>query len=118
MQIELPLNATSALTLVGATALAMLFSQWLKKYLGDWRFTGLLTLALAEGASLGALLVVAKGRPDGEAWFAAALIGFLGASVAVFGYEQLANFLGFVGIGPRSNKALRAQAARMMTPRF
>ena len=110
MNIELPLTVGAALTLVGAAAFAAIAAMWLKKYLPDWRLTGLLVLAIAEAFTFTAQFIAAKGRPDGAQLFSAFLVGLGGATLAVFGYEQVANLLGLVGIGKRSDGALKEGA--------
>jgi hypothetical protein len=53
---------------------------------------------------------VSQGKMDGQIAFAAILLGFLGASVATFGYETVVNLLGKAGVGPRSDERLISEA--------
>jgi uncharacterized membrane protein YeaQ/YmgE (transglycosylase-associated protein family) len=102
-----PITAAMLYTLVGAILFAGLATQWLKKYLGDWRFTGLVCLALAVAFEFAAAWV-SQGKMDAEIAFAAVLLGVVGASVATFGYETIVNMLGLIGKGPRSDAGLAA----------
>ncbi|MDI7277612.1 MAG: hypothetical protein QME94_16665 [Anaerolineae bacterium] len=94
---SIPLEPGGFLSPVAAAALAGLLAQWLKAYLPDWRFTNLFVLALAVAAELAAAWVAGT-----RAWWAAAWLGFLGASIATFGYEAVMNLFGLAGAGPRA----------------
>jgi hypothetical protein len=74
----------------------ILATQWLKRYVPDWRFYNLVALALTLLAQVGAVALVGSGK-----WFDAAWAGLLGASLATFGYEVLTNLAGWAGVGPR-----------------
>ncbi len=80
-----------------AVALAGLVAQWLKAYLPEWRYTNLLVLGLAIAAEL-----VATWLSGAHNWWGALWVGFLGASVATFGYETIRNLAGLAGAGPRA----------------
>lgn len=96
---DFPISSEMVATLVGAAFVAGLLTQWLKKYLGDWRWTPLFVLLLSITIQLGA--TVMSGKLD---WWGACAWGFLGASIATFGYEIITNLLGVVGIGARAVK--------------
>lgn len=105
--VEFPISVEMMLTVLGTATLAEILTLWLKAYLKDWRYTTLLVLGLAEVGAILAQCIMFAWQPDAEALFVAALIGFFGASLAVFGYEGISNALGIVGIGKRSDRALR-----------
>ncbi len=92
-----PLDPGGLLDPVAAAALAGLLAQWLKLYLPQWRYTNLLVLALAVAAEL-----VATWLSGACNWWGAAWVGFLGASLATFGYETVMNLFGSAGVGARS----------------
>lgn len=92
-----PLDPAGFLSPVAAAALAGLLAQWLKVYLPEWRYTNLLVLALAVGAELVATWVAGTHN-----WWGAVWVGFLGASLATFGYETVRNLAGAAGFGPRA----------------
>jgi hypothetical protein len=106
---QFPITAEMLYTLAGAILFAGLMTQWLKAYLGDWRFTGLVCLALAVAVEFAAAWV-SQGGMNAQIAFAACLLGLVGASVATFGYETIVNMLGLVGKGPRSDERLVATA--------
>jgi len=92
-----PLDPNGLLNPAVAAALAGLVGQWLKSYLGEWRYTNLLVLALAIAAELAAAWVAGSHN-----WWGAIWAGFLGASLATFGYETVRNLGGLAGLGPRA----------------
>lgn len=96
---DFPITAEALATLVSAAFAAGLATQWLKKYLGDWRFTPILVLALSIVVQLAA--TVYSGQMD---WWSAVALGFIGASIATFGYETILNLLGVVGKGSRASQ--------------
>lgn len=96
---DFPITPEAVGTLVGAAFMAGILTQWLKKYLGDWRWTQLLVLVLSIALQLGA--TVYSRRFD---WWGACMWGFLGASITAFGYEAIANLLGIFGAGSRAVK--------------
>jgi len=110
MSIEFPITPESGLTILGAATIASLSGLWLKQFLGDWRYTPLLILGLAEIVANGAQLIVTMGQPSAAAMYTAAMLGFFGATLAVFGYEVVTNALGLIGVGKRSDAGLDAQA--------
>lgn len=91
-----PLNPDGMLNPAVAAALAALLAQWLKAYLPEWRFTNLLVLGLAIAVELAAAWL--SGTHN---WWVAVWAGFIGASVATFGYETVMNLLGLAGAGAR-----------------
>ena len=93
----IPLDPAGLLNPVVAAALAGLFAQWLKAYLPEWRFTNLLVLGLAIAAELVATWLAGTCN-----WWGAVWVGFLGASLATFGYETVMNLLGAAGLGMRA----------------
>lgn len=96
---QLPTTAQAVVSVGGATILCVALTQWLKKYLPDWRFTNLMafvvTLVLVEigGIILGGIIT--------ERLYNGFLIALFGASLATFGYEAFSNLLGIAGIGSR-----------------
>jgi len=92
-----PLEPSGLLNPVVAAALAGLLAQWLKAYLPEWRYTNLLVLALAIGSEL-----VACWLSGSQNWWGALWAGFLGASVATFGYETVQNLSSLTGTGTRA----------------
>jgi hypothetical protein len=94
-----PLDPGGLLNPVAAAALAALLAQWLKMYLPEWRLTNLLVLALAIACQLAATWVA--GSHD---WWGAVWAGFLGASIATFGYEAVMNLLGLARAGTRASQ--------------
>jgi hypothetical protein len=82
-----------------AALVAMAFTQWIKGYLPDWRYTQLVVLGCTMGLELAAMAL--GGRTD---VFSALMAGFWGASIATFGYETIANWLGVLGLGQRTGK--------------
>ena len=80
-----------------AAFFCILLTQWLKRYVPDWRFYNLVALGLTVAAQLGAVALVGSGK-----WFDGAWAALLGASLATFGYELLSNLAGLAGVGPRS----------------
>lgn len=110
MGIEFPITAAAMLTIAGVAIFASLVGTWLKGYLGDWRWTNLLVLAVAIIAAICAQCVVGACWPPGEALFTAILIGFFGASLATYGHETIQNLLGMIGVGRRSDAAQIEQA--------
>lgn len=97
--LELPLLAEGFLDVRVAAIVCVLATQWLKGYLGDWRYTNLLALGITVGVEL-----LAAGLAGEGAWFAAAWAGVVGASLATFGYEALTNMAGRAGVGPRAGR--------------
>lgn len=95
--LNLPLMPEGFLDVRVAAMICVLATQWLKRYLPDWRYTNLLALAVTVGIEL-----LAAGLAGESAWFAAAWAGIVGASLATFGYEALANLAGRAGVGPRA----------------
>jgi len=92
-----PLDPGGLLNPLAAAALAALLAQWLKIYLPEWRFTNLLVLALAIAGEL-----VATWMAGTHNWWSAVWVGFLGASMATFGYETVMNLFGVAGAGARA----------------
>jgi hypothetical protein len=93
----LPLTADGFLDVRVAGVICLLATQWLKRYLPDWRPTNLLALVITVAVELAATAWSGQGR-----WFEAVWAGLVGASLATFGYETLSNLAGWAGIGPRA----------------
>lgn len=91
-----PLDPSGMLNPLAAAAVAALLAQWLKGYLPEWRYTNVLVLLLAIGIE-----VAAAALAGSRNWWLACWSGFLGASIATFGYETVLNLLGVAGGGPR-----------------
>jgi len=94
--LHLPLSPEGFLDARVAAFVCILATQWLKRYLPDWRPTNLLALGITVGVEL-----LSAGLAGQGAWFAAGWAGVLGASLATFGYELLTNLAGWAGVGPR-----------------
>ncbi len=94
-----PLDPGGFLSPAVAAAMAGLLALWLKSYLPEWRYTNLLVLALAIAAELAATALAGTCN-----WWGAAWAGFLGASLATFGYETLQNLRGAAGYGARARE--------------
>jgi len=92
-----PLDPGGLLNPVVAAALAGLLAQWLKAYLPQWRYTNLLVLALAIAGEVAATWLAGSRN-----WWGAVWVGFIGASVATFGYETVMNLFGAAGLGARA----------------
>jgi len=80
-----------------AAVIAIAFTQWAKKYLGDWRYTQLLVLGCTVVVELAVTFGLGSGDLPRALWAA-----FWGASIATFGYEAVSNWLGLAGIGSRA----------------
>jgi hypothetical protein len=108
-----PLDPSGLLDPTAAALLAGLLAQWLKAYLPNWRYTNLLVLALAVAAELAAAALT------GQNWWSAGWAGFLGASVATFGYEAIQNLSGAAGLGARAldRRDPKAHQGRLGTDR-
>lgn len=94
----LPLTADGFLDVRVAGVICLLVTQWLKRYLPDWRPTNLLALGITIAVELIATAWSGQGR-----WFEAVWAGLVGASLATFGYETLSNLAGWAGVGPRAD---------------
>lgn len=94
--IEIPLTPVQVMTLPIAVIGAGLIALWLKQYIPDKRIIPALVLALTI-----AVECVAACLSSGSYWMAIAL-GFVAASIEVFGYEAVANLAGMAGIGHRA----------------
>ncbi len=95
--IEFPISPVAYLSVFGAAFFASLVTQWLKRYIKLDLVVNLVTLILAWGAAFVAVGVVTQWRPAGEHLFTAFMVGFFGATVAVFGYETIKNAYDLVG---------------------
>ncbi len=93
----IPLDPGGLLNPLAAAAMAGLLAQWFKAYLPDWRYTNVLVLVLAVAIELCAAWLAGT-----RAWWSAVWIGFIGASIATFGYEAVMNLFGLAGAGPRA----------------
>lgn len=94
---DFPITPQAVGTLIGAAFGAGVLTQWLKHFLGDWKYIPVFVLLLNLLIQVGA--VVAMGSLD---WWGAGARGFLGASISVFGYEMINNLLGAFGVGSRA----------------
>lgn len=94
-----PLDPAGMLDPAVAAALAALLAQWLKSYLPEWRYTNLLVLALAIAVQMAATALAGTYN-----WWGAIWAGFLGASVATWGYETVQNLTGAAGLGARARE--------------
>lgn len=93
-----PVNAGDYLANVFAVALfGSLLTQWFKRYISVDLIVNLLTLILCWVVSFVAALVLAQGQPSSMDLFTAAMTGFFGATVAVFGYESIKNAYDLIG---------------------
>ena len=99
---EYPTTVQAFLTIPSVAIFGGLLTQWLKRYLPDWRFTQLLTLAVCVVVAILAQLIISTWAPSGAEVWRAAKIGLYGGSVATLGYEGINNILGSLGRGPRA----------------
>jgi hypothetical protein len=91
---------------LAAAVAAEIIALWANKYLADWRYLPLLVLALSVGVE--GLAAYASGLALTRAnAFAVLWLGFLGASIAVFGREVIFNLLGLLDLGPRGITRIR-----------
>ena len=114
MSIEFPITVAAFLTIAGSALFASLVAQWLKQYLSEWRYTNLIVLLLAVLAAEIAQWLASGPGLTGRAAFEAGLLGFFGASLATFGFETIANLLGKMGYGKRSDTAIMAQRGALI----
>lgn len=105
MGIEFSVSAGALLTVTGAATFAVILTIWTKHYLSNWRYTPLLVLGITETVTMLAQVIVSLGQLTGDGALAAAQMGFIGATLAVFGYETVVNALGLAGVGARSEAA-------------
>jgi fluoride ion exporter CrcB/FEX len=104
------LTVQMLLTVSGIAVLCSLVTRWVKSALPDWRWTNVLVLGIGLSAASMACLVLTDFHPSAEAVYNALLVGFLGATVATFGYEAVSNLRGLAGGGTRSDRALLKEA--------
>lgn len=103
-----PTQPEGLLNPVIAAVVAQLIALWLASYLKDWRWKDLLCLALTCAVLLAAR--IAGGQAESLTYngvFSALWLGFVGASIAAFGYETVMNLLGMVNRGPRATDSVR-----------
>jgi hypothetical protein len=91
---------------LAAAVVAELLSLWLERLLPDWRYLPFLTLALSIGAEAFAAFAAGMAFTRAVA-FRVIWLGFLGASVAVFGREAIFDLFGLLGQGPRESTRMR-----------
>ena len=99
---DYPTTVQAFLTVASVALFGGLVGQWVKHYLADWRYTGLVVLALCIGAAVVAQFIDAAWNPAADSLWDSVMIGFFGASLATFGYETLVNIAGKLGVGDRA----------------
>ena len=95
--IEWPITPQVLLTVAGIALFGSLATQWLKQYIREALLVNLICLMLCLAASVAAYFALAQGRWDWVGIYTALLTGFVGASLATFGYEVIKNLVRFVG---------------------
>jgi len=91
-----------------AALVAQMIALWLRQYLNDWRWRDILLLLLCITVQLCAA-AASSHLNTSEELFSVIWLGFIGASVATFGYETIVNLLGILNGGPRATMKLRAK---------
>lgn len=114
MNINLDITPETALTLGGGVVIAAIVGLWMKKYLADWRFTSLLVLGVTEGLLLFILFATTGFKPGWERALAVGLVALVASSLETFGYETIANVLGKMGHGTRSEDAQLIHAKALL----
>lgn len=90
--IGIPVDVGAYVGSVLAVALfAMLLTEWLKKFVASDLLVNVLTLVLALALSFVATGIQSQWNFFGPELFTAFMVGFFGATVAVFGYEVFKN---------------------------
>ena len=100
---EYPVTVEALLTVLGVALFGSAVTQWLKKYLSDWRWTQLVVLGTCEVASIAAGWISAEGHMTYNQLMNSLMTGFWGATLATFGYEAVQNWRGLLGQGPRQD---------------
>lgn len=114
MTIEFAISADALLTIGGATVLSVIVAMWVKHYLANWRWTPLVVLGITWTFTLAAQAIVSAGALTWGGVLSAVLMGLFAASLAVFGYETVANGLGLAGVGPRSEASQIEKAKALL----
>jgi len=94
--IDFPVTPEALGTVAGIAILGALITQWLKQGLKQAMLINLVTLGLCEILSVLAGLIVVAFQPTARDLFNSLLIGFSGATLAVFGYELVKNTIELV----------------------
>lgn len=89
--IEFPVGPEAFLSVLGVAIFGSLVTQWLKRYVALDLVVNLVTLALCEAAAIMGALILAQWRPAAYDVFSAVTLAFIGATLAVFGYEVVKN---------------------------
>lgn len=110
---DFPITAGALYSFLGAILFTGLVTEWLKKYLAEWRFINLVALAIAFVFEFFAGWIMTKAI-TAELTLTAFLLAFGAASVATFGYEMLFNLLGKLGVGRRSEGAIVTRAENLL----
>lgn len=89
--IEFPTGPEAFLSVLGVAIFGSLVTQWLKRYVALDLVVNVVTLVLCELAAIMGTLILAQWRPAAYDLFSAVMLGFVGATLAVFGYEVVKN---------------------------
>lgn len=92
-----PVELAGVLTAAGAAVLAAILAMWYKRYVKR-EIVPLCVLATTEVICVVAQLIMSSWRPTGAEMLMAVLFGLFGASLAVFGYENVKNALKLAGV--------------------
>jgi hypothetical protein len=94
--IEFPVTPEAFLSVAGVAVFGALVTQWLKRYAKSDLAINMVTLILCEVASILGILVLTQWKPAAYDVYSAALVGFVGATLAVFSYETIKNAIDLV----------------------
>jgi len=94
--IEFPVGPEAFLSVLGVAIFGSLVTQWLKRYVKPDLVVNLATLALCEIAAIVGALILAQWKPAAYDLFSAVMLGFVGSTLAVFGYEVVKNAVDLV----------------------
>ena len=102
-----PTTTEAFLEVAAVAVFAGAVTQWLKRYLPDWKLTPVVALVVAECTAIVAGSIRAGGLMLWSEGFESIMTGFWGATLATFGYEAIANILAWIGVAQRmADKAL------------
>lgn len=110
---DFPITAGALYSFLGAILFTGLVTEWLKKYMAEWRYLNLVALAIAFVFEFFAGWIMTKAI-TAELALTSFLLAFGAASVATFGYEMIFNLLGKLGVGRRSEEAIVTRAENLL----
>lgn len=110
---EIPITLEGILSVAGLAVIVGLLMQWVKQWVCEERVYNL--IALAVGLALAEVATwIVRGLSPRTAT-EAVLIGIGAAALATWGYETVANVLGKLGTGARSDDAKAEAAIALIT---